>query len=300
MSKINPKGILVAIGGSEDKGIEVEEDASIDKGKTFMVSGILKSITSLISSNNPRIEVFTTASAKPELMQETYKEAFGKLGFKVAGFYHMNSKVDADMMGVIDQIKKADCIFLTGGDQARLLEINKDSRFLNYLKKLYYNKRIVIAGTSAGAMVMSDLTITQNKENGSEGSINIIPGFSFIKNVIIDTHFASRGRYWRLAEAVAQNPGCLGIGMDEDTAVSVRDGRLLEVIGSGLVSIIEGRNITSHFSSKRNSDETLTIENLVTHILSRGDGFDLYDRKVYVKAYLSQDGESSWNAKLSH
>lgn len=273
-NKKKPKGILIAIGGREDKG---EDILGLNTGENqkFLVSGILKEITSLLDDKGARIEVFTTASGIPGEMQNTYRASFQKLGFYNLGFNHMDSKTDANQSDVIERIQSADAIFFTGGSQLRLLNLNEETEFLRQIKKLFEAKRIVIAGTSAGAMVMSSLMIDFIDRNGS----SVVPGFSFVEGVIIDTHFASRGRFGRLAQAVALHPECIGIGVDENTAIIVRSGNLLEVIGFGTVIIIEGHQI-KYFTSQIEKNDGFMIENLITHALTRGYGYDINNRTL--------------------
>lgn len=275
-----PKGILIAIGGREDKGIF--KDDGQDNKSPFYVSGILKIVTSMLSSKNCRIEVITTASGNPVKMRETYRETFNKLGLHNIGFIHMESNEDTNSIQNINRITKAEGIFFTGGNQTRLLDINKNSEFIRELKNIYLNKEVVIAGTSAGAMVMSSLVIDVGSDDKWDTFI-VTQGFSLMEKVIIDTHFAERGRFWRLADAVAQNPDHLGIGMDENTAVVVRNGSEIQVIGSGLVELIEGNEISYYDSPRVGAREKLTIENIITHILSQGDQFNIAERKILKK-----------------
>ncbi|MEX2395742.1 MAG: cyanophycinase [Balneolales bacterium] len=275
-----PKGILIAIGGSEDKGL-ISKEGSTEKSPMY-ASAILKKITSFLSSEKCRIEVITTASDNPEIMRKTYQEAFASLGFSNLGFIHMESKEEADFLEYQKRLRETEGVFFTGGSQTKLLNIYKESRFVKELINIYYSKTVVISGTSAGAMVMPTLMIDV-EAHFKLNTFIIKEGFSLIENVIIDTHFSERGRFWRLAEAVAQNQKYLGLGMDENTAIVVRNGNDMEVIGSGLIAVIEGQHISYFQSSGNGTRKRLTIENIVSHILSQGDRYNIAERRILKK-----------------
>lgn len=275
--------MLIAIGGREDKGLKiVKEGEPLTEESSFFVSGILKEVTSFLSTRYCRIEVLTTASSSPEKMQKTYQGAFGKLGYTNIGFIHMRTKEDAASSEYIERIRNTEGIFITGGSQAQFMDINEGTDFIKELKKVYCSKKVVIAGTSAGAMVMSALMIDVDADD-EENTFDVTPGLSLLKKVIIDTHFSERGRFWRLADAVAQHQDYLGIGMDENTAIVVRNGSDMQVIGFGLVALIEGQNISHYDSPREGAREKLTIENLVTHILSKNDQCNITERKIVKK-----------------
>src|SRR5213075_3228172 len=103
-------------------------------------------------------------------------------------------------------------------------------------------KKIVIGGTSAGAMALSTPMIYSGSNEVQEltGEIKVTTGLEFLKDVSIDTHFVHRGRFVRMAQVIATNPTSIGVGIDEDTAWIVRNGIETEVIGSGIITILEG------------------------------------------------------------
>jgi cyanophycinase len=112
-----------------------------------------------------------------------------------------------------------------------------------------------------------------------KNDIKIGKGFNFIDNVIVDTHFVIRGRFARLAHAVSLNPSCLGIGLGEDTALTISNGNEAECTGSGMVIIIDGKEISKTNSTTVDECTPIIIENLKVHILSEGSKFLLTERK---------------------
>ncbi|MFN8165346.1 MAG: cyanophycinase [Bacteroidia bacterium] len=141
----------------------------------------------------------------------------------------------------------------------------------------------IIAGTSAGAMAMSNTMIYQGSSSEAlmKGEVKITTGLAFIKDVIIDSHFVTRGRFGRLTQAVASNPSCIGIGLGEDTGVLITEGRYLEAIGSGLVIIFDGHEIRHSNIADLKEGSPISIENLIVHVMAKGNHYDLKTRKFY-------------------
>ena len=279
-----PKGTLISIGGSEDKGTAIEPNFTPKDYLNFLEFGILKRILSEMKGPESIIEVITTASIIPEEVGENYINAFGKLGCKV-GVIHIKKREDAHNPEYIERIKKADGVMFTGGNQLRLSMIFGGTDFLQILHDRYENENFVIAGTSAGAMAMSNTMIYQGSSTGAllKGEVKITTGLAFIKDVIIDSHFVTRGRFGRLAQAVASNPGCIGIGLGEDTAVVIKEGSKMEAIGSGLILIFDGHSIRHSNLAELNDGAPISIEHLIVHVLAKGNFYYLKERKFFAE-----------------
>ncbi|HXC05843.1 MAG TPA: cyanophycinase, partial [Bacteroidia bacterium] len=189
-----------------------------------------------------------------------------------------------------ERIRKADGVMFTGGNQLRLSMIFGGTEFLRVITERYMNEKFVIAGTSAGAMAMSNTMIYQGSSTGAllKGEVKITTGLAFIKDVIIDSHFVTRGRFGRLAQAVASNPGCIGIGLGEDTGVLVTEGNRMEAIGSGLILIFDGHNIRYSNIADLPEGAPISIENLVVHVMAKGNFYQLSERKFYAIAPQEQ------------
>jgi cyanophycinase len=280
---IIPKGTLISVGGSEDKGTEIDAKF-IQKDKlNFFEFGILKRILQEMKGVDSTVEVITTASQIPEEVGENYIQAFGKLGCKNVGVIHIKKREDALLPEYTERIKKADGVMFTGGNQLRLSVIFGGTEFLKILIDRYTNENFVIAGTSAGAMAMSNTMIYQGSSTGAllKGEVKITTGLALIKGVIIDSHFVTRGRFGRLAQAVAGNPGCIGIGLGEDTGVLIKEGNKMEAIGSGLVLIFDGHNIRHSNFADIDDGQPISIENLVIHVMAKGNFYYLNERVFY-------------------
>lgn len=275
---MQPKGKLLIIGGAEDKGEETLDMEN--KNIRFKRYEILKTL--LLSSRKKSIEVITTSSRVPAEVSDSYDRAFGKIGYGKVNFLNINSRSETKDKDYLERIREAGAIFFTGGDQSRLLRILGGTSLLDIIKKKYYTEEnFLLAGTSAGAMALSDIMIKEGsvQEAILAKDLKLTKGLNFISNLIIDTHFIKRGRFGRLAHAISLNPDHLGIGLGEDTALIIRN-NLAECRGSGMVVIIDGRKIyrTNAFSAEKN--EPIYVANLKVHLLSKGTAFSLRHRRV--------------------
>jgi cyanophycinase len=277
-----PKGKLISVGGAEDKGTDLEQGFIQRNRLNFFEIGILKRFIDEVGGVEKRIEVITTASSIPVEVGENYLDAFGKIGCKNIGVIDIRKREDVFEEGFINRVKNADGIMFTGGDQLRLTSIFGGTEIYNVLHDRYYNQEgFVIAGTSAGAMAMSNTMIYQGKSELAhlKGEVKITTGLAFMGNVIIDSHFDKRGRFNRLAQAVASNPQCTGIGLGEDTGVIVTGGNNLEVVGSGAVVIVDGRDIRHTNITEVGMGEPIALDNLRVSIMVRGNRYLLKERK---------------------
>ena len=279
-----PKGKLISVGGNEDKGTEIEKDFKPKDYLNFFEFGILKRLLKETRNDKEsRIEVITSASMIPEEVGENYIDAFAKLGATNIGLMHIKKREDCLNPDYIERIKNCDAVMFTGGNQLRLSMIFGGSEILSILHERYRNEDFVIAGTSAGAMAMSNTMIYQGSSVGSllKGEVKITTGLGLLQNVIIDSHFVARGRFGRLAQAVAGNPGCIGIGLGEDTGVLVTEGNKMEAIGSGLILIFDGHNIKHSNIADVEEGTPLSIENMVIHVMAKGNHYYIKQRKFY-------------------
>lgn len=282
-----PKGKLISVGGAEDKGTDLEQGFIQRNRLNFFELGILKRFVDEVGGVEKRIEVITSASSIPVEVGENYLSAFGKIGCTNVGVIDIRNREDVFKQEYTDRIKDASGVMFTGGDQLRLSSIFGGTEIYNILHDRYMNEEnFVIAGTSAGAMAMSNTMIYQGKSELAhlKGEVKITTGLAFIANVIIDSHFDKRGRFNRLAQAVASNPQCTGIGLGEDTGVIVTGGNRLEVVGSGAVVIVDGKDIRHTNITDVSMGEPISLENLRVSILVRGNQYLLKERKFIASA----------------
>ncbi|WP_128546617.1 cyanophycinase [Larkinella soli] len=276
------KGTLIAIGGNEDKGTRRKPLHVQDTPHHFVSSGILYRVVSEIKNPKSSLEVITTASSIPEKVGSTYLRAFRKLGHARTDVLPITSREEADAPEVLERIAKAGAVMFSGGDQFKLTSVFRDTAFARLIHERYLQDTFVIAGTSAGAMAMSDLMIypAEEKTGRPSTSVPLYSGLALVHEAIIDTHFLVRGRFRRLAVAVAENPTHIGIGLEEDTGIIIRKGNKLETIGSGLVTLIDGRSLQESNYTVARASHDIFIENMLVHILRHGNNFTLRDMKI--------------------
>ncbi|MBC7935804.1 MAG: cyanophycinase [Rhizobacter sp.] len=291
------KGKLMAIGGAEDKGTDLEKGEIQRNNLNFFELGILRRIMEEAGGLSQRIEVITTASMIPYEVGDNYLDAFGKIGCTNVGVMHIRNRGDVMTEDYIERIRECNAVMFSGGNQLRLSSIFGGTAFLQILlDRLNEEEDFVIAGTSAGAMAMSNTMIYEGNATKAhlKGEVKITTGLGFIDDVIIDSHFEKRGRFGRLAQSVASNPSCIGIGLGEDTGMLITS-RGMEAIGSGLVIIVDGHDIRHSNIADIPDGCPISIENLKVHFCEKGNGYLLKERK-----FLSEVREGAVTEKQVH
>ena len=191
-----PRGTLIAIGGKEARGPEDSNGKANGAQVTFTDEGILQEVLECMRGADSHIAVITTASSMPQEIGDMYVEAFGKLGCRQVVVLNLDGR-NVNAATTLELLTQVDGVFLTGGDQARLMEKLDQTAFLELLWKRYNEDHFVIAGTSAGAMALSATMIREGSSEESllKGIVRVQKGFNFLPNTIIDTHFLEdRGR----------------------------------------------------------------------------------------------------------
>jgi len=250
-----PPGHLVIIGGGEDRTQDMR---------------VLRRFVALARAARPRVVVLTAASAEQDAVAEVYRHAFGVLG-ALPTVFAMHDRRDAADPQVIEHILAADAVFMSGGDQRKLLHIIGGTRTAAAMHRIYRERGACIAGTSAGASAMSEHMLAEGSvsPHPAKGAVDLAAGLGFLPRAIVDQHFSERQRLGRLLTVVAQNPYLLGVGIDEDTALVVEHGRGLEVVGDGAVTLVDGREMQSDFLELFDRD-LIEMHNVRLHLLPDG------------------------------
>ena len=274
------KGTLISIGGNEDKGGEENEVHTLD----FIDEGILARVVKETGKSNPNIVVVPTASSIPIEVGDNYLEAFDKLGCTNVSVLDIRKREESEELENIKKVKECDAIMFSGGDQSKISKKIGGTELHKVLIERYKNENFVIAGTSAGAMCMSHEMIAggSGTEVFFKGVVNMYKGLGFMPNLIIDSHFIRRGRFGRLAEAVAKFPNLLGLGLAEDTGVVIKNGNEMEVIGSGMVIVFDGSKLEHNNEEILEEGTPMTITNLTTHVLANSDKFFIKEKRIEV------------------
>lgn len=274
-------GKLIIIGGHEDKEGDKE---------------ILQEVRQLVR-NGARLVIATIATQEPEEVAQEYTAVFKGLGVKNIDILDVRTREDASKPEFVEIVEKASVIFFTGGDQLRITSQIGDTPVFTKMQERH-KKGLSIVGTSAGAAAMpSTMLVYGNGDKSSRVSaLGMAPGLNLIEGVVIDSHFAERGRMGRLLGAVAQNPTNLGLGIDENTAVVVESKRKFRVMGEGAVYVVDGNGMTYSSLTDRNPDAILTVCDIKLHVLGADDEFDLVERRPIVKEMQQASGSTTTDA----
>lgn len=274
------KGTLIPIGGNENKGIRIGEKFHTEK----IEKGILSRVVVECGGVDSLIVVIPTASSIPDVVSQSYRDAFGKLGCKNVQIADIRAREHSEFQENIDLVSKAQCVMFSGGNQSEIINKIKDTTIHKILMDRYHNSSLVIAGTSAGAMCMSEEMITggRHKEAFAKGAVGMSKGMGFLQSVVIDSHFIRRGRFGRLAEAVAKFPDLIGVGLAEDTGLVIKECNTVEIVGTGMVIIFDPAELEHNTEKYVNRGELMSVTNLKTHILAQGDIFNIEKHQVKI------------------
>jgi cyanophycinase len=258
------QGPVMAIGGAEDK---------------FRERVILSKFVELSGGADARIVVIPTASSI-ESAGERYKALFLGIGASEVDIAVIGDRPDANSDGVVEMIRQATGIFLTGGNQMRLAAIIGGTRAMKAILERSHQSAVV-AGTSAGASILSSHMVGFGASGNTPKMrmAQMVAGFGLVTGAIIDQHFRQRDRLGRLMMMVASNPSLLGVGIDEDTAAIFRADGSLEVLGRHSVTIIDGIDAYSDvYRVKRYGG--ITLSGAKIHVLTSGHTFDTVIREL--------------------
>ncbi len=251
---------LLIIGGAEDK-----------VGRSV----VLRRFVRLAGGRRARVVVVPTASAFAEDAVAAYREVFTRLGVGSVEAVDPGSRAAASDPDLVAQVDAATGVFMTGGNQLKLSQYVVGTPLGEAILRAH-RRGAVVAGTSAGASIMSLFMISMGEEGVTprQRASQLTAGLGLLPDVVVDQHFDQRARYGRLLSIVATSPNLLGLGIDEDTAAEVTDGRGLTVLGTGAVFVVDARGAVSDVPEARR-DAPLLVSGAVVHSLPTGATFDL-------------------------
>ena len=274
--KFVKQGYLFLIGGAEDR-----------RGNMVVLKNVVK------VSKAKNIVIIPTASNYTREVINTYYNAFKRIGVDNVKGIDIRYRDEVDQSKNFDFIKNADLVFFSGGDQKRLVEIFENTQLLDFIKQRFFDGLLHIAGTSAGAAAVSDPVLFDGDYNGfSKNSINSCRGFRLLEGITIDTHFLARERIPRLSQFLISGKSLKGIGIDEDTCIIISPDLRFNVIGSGMVTVINADKVTYSNHESIQSKEKFSVNNLRIGFLSPGTKFSL-KRWSILKTNSSQQKEVS-------
>jgi cyanophycinase len=257
------RGWIVPIGGAENK----ENDRRI-----------LRRFVEVSGGADADIVVIPTASK----MHETgtrYEAIFRDLGAARVTVMDFDTRRDCQEPNRLQRIDEATGIFFTGGNQLRLTALLGGTPVAQLIRKRNASG-VTVGGTSAGASILSEHMIAFGDEGSSvvAGSVRLAPGLGLTNRFVFDQHFRERDRLGRLITALAYNPFAIGIGLDEDTAVFIGPDEVLEVEGSGGVTVVDASDVSFSSADSVSEGQPVAILGLKVHVLTPGTTFDLNTR----------------------
>jgi cyanophycinase len=258
-AKNNGAGHLVIIGGAEDR-----EDG--DKP-------VLQRFVELVPRRGP-LYVLTAATEEPQRAWKTYQRSFKDLGVTHVEPLHVDRREEANDEALRQKVLQAGGVFMTGGDQVKLLSVLSGTQLCDAMRQAYIDHGACVGGTSAGASALSEhmLGRVPSGENPLATDVHLVVGLGFVLNAVIDQHFSERGRLSRLLAVVAHNPKLVGVGIDENTALVVGRGRGIEVIGAGAVTLVDGREMRTRLIGE-GGEAVFQATDVRVHLLPAGSGF---------------------------
>ncbi|MBX3292457.1 MAG: cyanophycinase [Acidobacteria bacterium] len=258
-------GHLLVIGGAEDK---------------YNERRILKKFLELAGGEEAEILIVPVASDFPEFAADVYTQAFRNLGVSNPRVLRATSRQDVAQADAEKLLEGVTGIFMTGGDQMRLVSVLGGTKVAEKMRKMVRDSDVVMAGTSAGAAAMSTSMIVRGEATSHphKNAVKLSPGLGFLKNIIIDQHFTERGRISRLITAVSYNPYNLGIGIDENTAIILNGKGVLEVFGQGSTTIVDGSGITFNEIAEVHDSEAFSVCGVQFHVLRDGLVYNYLER----------------------
>ncbi|MFA5683027.1 MAG: cyanophycinase [Lysobacteraceae bacterium] len=257
------RGWIIPIGGAEEKENQ---------------PAILARFVELCGGADADIVVIPTASRLPDTGPR-YERLFRDLGAGVVESMDFDTRRDCAEPRRLERIERASGIFFTGGNQLRITTLIGGTPVAKLIR-IQNARGVHVAGTSAGASVMSEHMIAFGEEGGSPmaGGVRLAPGLGLTNRFIIDQHFRQRDRLGRLATALAYNPFAVGIGLDEDTAAFIGPDNTVEVLGRGAVTVIDAADLQFSSMDKVSEGEPVCLLGLRVHVLVAGATFNLHTR----------------------
>jgi len=262
------KGSIIPIGGAEEK----LRDASI-----------LKKFAELCGGSEARIAIIPTASQLDET-GERYRKLFEDFGARDVHVLRLEQRAEWAEPKTLGILGEVDGVFLTGGNQLRLSTTMGGTPSSDLLRDRNADDGLHVAGTSAGASFLSEHMIAFGDEGATPrcDMVSLVPGLGLTKEVIIDQHFRERDRLGRLITALAYNPRPIGIGLDEDTAAFIDGDGLLEVAGSGAITIVDPAGVEYSSMDSARRHDPVSVIGLRLHVLVGGGRYDIPSREAWL------------------
>lgn len=252
---------LVIVGGAEDR---------------LQDRLILRKFVDLSGGGGARIRVITAASSEPERVWDSYQNVFQSLGVRDVQPLPLQDREAAFAPDLQTGILQADGIFISGGDQSRLMGLLWDTPAYQSLHQAFHLNGCCMGGTSAGAAVMSRHMIAQGPAvlRPRKEAVDTDIGLGLLSQAVVDQHFSERRRLARLLSTLAIRPDLLGVGIDEDTALVIEGTQAIEVIGRGSVTLVDPSQMQSNVEELE-AQEAIEMLGVQLHLLPAGHRYSV-------------------------
>ncbi|MFV1987796.1 MAG: cyanophycinase [Gemmatimonadota bacterium] len=264
------RGYTIPIGGAEEK---------------LRDPAILERFVEVCGGRDARIAIIPTASSLPDTGAR-YERVFHGLGVSLTRVLPFETRADCDDPRWLRRLERADGVFLTGGNQLKLSTTIGGTGVAEIIRRRNAEDGLHVAGTSAGAAVMSEHMIAFGAEGPTPraDSVTLAPGLGLAPDFIIDQHFRQRDRLGRLLTAIAYNPRLVGVGLDEDTAAFIAPDGTLTVRGSGAITIVDPSDLEYSSMDSALQSESVCVLNVRIHVLTEGATYDVKARRATAPA----------------
>lgn len=234
-----------------------------------------------------RIVILPQASALAETGPNYVRQCL-ELGAKTAVSLEFRHRSEADSAENLKAIERASGIFFSGGVQMRITQLLGGTRLEQALLQAY-QRGCVIAGSSAGASVLSKTMIAYGESGPTprQGIVQLTAGLGFTDRFVFDQHFRQHDRLGRLIYAVSANPGILGIGLDEDTAAIIENEETIYVLGSGAITIVDGHKMQASNIAEAERKSPIAASGLLVHVLTEGCFYTVSNGKTFIPFQVS-------------
>ena len=241
---------------------------------------ILSRFAEAAGGTEGHVVVISTASSLGDTATERYRSLFGGIGVGRISGLRPEERDEADSPDAAKALRDATGVFLTGGNQLRLSAVVAGTRLGDAIHRAH-DRGAALAGTSAGASAMAShmMAFGRAGESPKNRMAQLAAGLGILSGVVIDQHFAERGRFGRLLSVIAHSPSLVGIGLDEDTCAVVHADRSIEVLGKGAVTVVDGSRIVSDVHQAKGF-RPIMVSGAIVHSLPSGTWFDLRSRTL--------------------
>ena len=270
-------------------GYQLPPDAA-NRTDAFDEANLFREILDHLKTPHPVIEVITTNPANSDQSFRLFKKILRKAGVEQVNHMHLPDRETAHEKKLTQRLEKCNGIFFIGDHLLKISSVLGGTAAIKIIADRYQSEPILLAGFNESACTLSDHMINEGRPSKSylKSEANVSLGFGFVNNLIIDTSFDTKGRFARVVQTIAEQPGKIYVGLPENTGILIEKSTRLKAIGSNSVMILDGRKIEHSNMASAPVGAPLSMGNLIVHMLTYPDIFDIQSREYVHKITESQ------------